>query len=125
MANGLGNFTSRVLTLQSQCPEIGFQKADKGINEKIQETKQMVIQKLEAFKFNESLAGIWDLIAFGDKYINQTEVWKIQNPNIKCQIILNLKTILDNIAIMLQPFLPETSAKISRLKKGEILFPRL
>ena len=128
LANGLGNFAARVLALQSQCPKIGLQKVDKDINEKVQETKQIAAQKLEAFKFNEALATIWDLIAFGDKYINQTEAWKI-SPSGRSrearQIVFNLRTILDNIAIMLQPFLPETSAKISQLKKGEILFPRL
>lgn len=125
LANGLGNFAARVLALQTQCSEFKLAKAEKEFEEKIKEIQKIMIQKLEEFKLNESLAAIWDLIAFGDKYINQTQVWKITDPKSKNQIISNLLAILDSVAALLAPFLPETSAKIRQLKKGEILFPRL
>ncbi len=125
LANGLGNFAARILALKFQLPEIKVLKVDKDISGKIKETKKIADQKLEEFKFNEALGAIWDLIAFGDGYINRTQVWKIQNPKSKIQIISNLLAVLNAVAVFLAPFLPETSAKIVRLKKGEILFPRL
>ena len=125
LANGLGNFASRVSALRHQFSEAKLPKIDNDINKKIEETKKITARKLEAFKFNESLAAIWDLIAFGDKYINQTQVWKITGQKSKNQIISNLLAILNSVAVLLAPFLPATSAKISQLKKGEILFPRL
>jgi len=126
LANGLGNFAARVLALAEKSDtKIRMHPNDANIDElidkKIKETKKIAAQKIEEFKLNESLAAIWELIAFGDKYLNQTQPWKISNP----QAISNLLNILKEIALMLQPFLPATSAKISQLKKGEILFPRL
>ena len=124
LANGLGNFAARVSALKNQFLEFKPLKIGKAIGKEIEKTKKTAAKKLEEFKFNESLAAIWGLIAFGDKYINQTQVWKIQNPKSKFQIISNLLVILNAVAMLLTPFLPETSAKIARLKKGEILFPR-
>ncbi|MDP3052701.1 MAG: methionine--tRNA ligase, partial [bacterium] len=124
LANGLGNFAARVLALHYQFSEAKLPKIDKDIDKKIEETRKTVAQKLEEFKFNEALTAIWNLIAFGDGYINQTQVWKILDLKIKIQIVSNLAALLSSIADILSPFLPETSAKISRLKKGEILFPR-
>lgn len=123
LANGLGNFAARILALQS--PEFKLFKTEKEFEERIKEIEKIIAQKLEEFKINESLAAIWDLIAFGDKYINQTQVWKIAEAEQKNKIISNLLAILNSVAAFLSPFLPETSAKISALKKGEILFPRL
>ncbi len=125
LANGLGNFAARILALKFQLPEIKVLKVDKDIDEKIKETKKIADQKLEEFKFNEALTAIWDLIAFGDKYINQTQVWKLSDLKIKIQIVSNLAAILNSLVDILSPFLPETGAKIALLKKGEILFPRL
>ncbi|MEK7574413.1 MAG: class I tRNA ligase family protein [Patescibacteria group bacterium] len=125
LANGLGNFAARVLALQPQSSEVKLLKIDKDIERKIEETKKIAAQKIEEFKFNESLSAIWSLIAFGDKYINQTQVWKIADLELKNQIILNLTAILNSVTVLLGPFMPETSVKITQLKKGEILFPRL
>ena len=66
--------------------------------------------------------------------MNDHEVWK--DTESKKKEILNLIVILDNVAGLLLPFLPETSEKISKniewvdknsleIKKGEALFPRL
>ena len=124
LANGLGNFAARVSALRVQSLEIKSSKIDKDIDKKIKETKKEVVKKLEEFKFSESLSVVWDLIAFGDKYINQTQAWKVSDAKLKSQIISNLIAILNSVADILGPFLPETGAKITQLKKGEILFPR-
>jgi len=124
LANGLGNFVARISALRAELPESSLLKVEKNINEEIVKTKKAVAQKIEEFKFNEALAAIWDLISFGDKYINQTQPWKISESKTKIQIISNLAALLNSVADILIPFLPETSAKISQLKKGEILFPR-
>jgi methionyl-tRNA synthetase len=124
LANGLGNFVSRILALKNQFLEFQSSKIDEVIDKEIKKAEKITAQKLEEFKFNESLTTIWDLISFGDKYINQTQAWKVSDTKLKSQIISNLIAILNSVADILKPFLPETSAKIAQLKKGEILFPR-
>ena len=69
------------------------------------------------------------MISFGDNYVNQTKPW--ENPESKKSEIADLVIILENVAELISPFLPETSEKIlkniksGKIIKGENLFPRL
>ena len=135
LANGLGNFCARVLTLAERDTNIRMHTNDTNITNKIKKTKKQIDQKLEEFKFNEALAAIWELISFGDNYVNQTTPWKIENEKEKNKVIFNLVILLKEISGLLQPFLPQTSEKILKnikiskkvikVEKGEILFPRI
>jgi len=137
LANGLGNCASRVLTLGEKLKDLGREQIliEKEIEQKIKNVKELVFQKLGGFKFNEAAKEIWDLISFGDAYVNKTEVWAIKDEKIQNKIIFNLIVILDNVAALLKPFLPETSERITKsivwrnktlfVKKPEILFPRI
>jgi len=124
LANGLGNFCARVAALKNQFQESELLKSEKNIDKKIKDAEKIVAKKLEEFKFNEALAAVWELISFGDKYVNETAVWKISDLKLKIRIISNLAAIVNSLSEILTPFLPETAAKIANLKKGEILFPR-
>ena len=97
-------------------------------------TKRIIDEKIHAFRLYEAISVINELISFGDKYVNDHEVWK--DTDSKKKEILNLIVILDNVAAFLKPFLPETSEKISKsinwldnknleVRKDEVLFPRL
>jgi len=135
LANGLGNFASRVLTLAAKFSEekIDFGKDIDGvISKKIGEVKKMFEKKIEEYKFHEALISIWDLISFGDRYVNENKPWETKNK----KIIVSLVVILDNIGALIEPFLPETASKIKnsiqwpfdnilKITKLETLFPRL
>jgi len=136
LANGLGNFSARVLGLASKFGklEVDFSEVEGLVNKKIESTKKLVEEKIHAFRLHEAISAINELISLGDKYVNDHEVWK--DTESKKKEILNLIVILDNVAGLLLPFLPETSEKISKniewvdknsleIKKGEALFPRL
>ena len=143
LANGLGNFAARVLTLASDAKlQINVNDSEitnevnTNVSRKIQETAEIAAQKLEEFKLNEALEALWSLIHFGDRYVNEKKPWdKSLSEADKINSIYNAVIILDNIAGLLSPFLPEVSGKITRniiwekgvlkIKKGEALFPRL
>lgn len=144
LANGIGNFAARVLTLASSDTNIRMHTNDinnannleKEVETKINETREIVAEKLAEFKFNEALEAIWGLITFGDVYVNEKKPWnKEQVASDKQQVIFNLIVILDNVSGLLKPFLPATAAKITegitwegdklKIKKIAPLFPRL
>ncbi len=136
LANGLGNFAARVLTLGTQCGEITAHPLDSEVEKRIQKTKEDVETKLADYKFHDALIAIWDLIRFGDGYVNEKKPWAISDPEEKKKIIFPLVVILDNVSAMLLPFLPEASEKITShivwrgkesilTSKPENLFPRL
>jgi len=130
LANGLGNFTARVLTLAQKETFLGNEKVAENVDQKIKEIKKAVEESVNGFKLHEALGHIWELLAFGDAYVNETQAWKQEDKN----IIFSLVSLLDNVASLLQPFMPETAKKITEriawegdrltIKPGEVLFPR-
>ncbi len=134
LANGLGNFASRVLTLASQ-EELAMGKVDGAFEAAIAAMKRTVQEKLASYKFSEALAAVWEALSFGDRYVNDEKVWEIKDGVKRKQAFFNLITLLDNAAATLAPFLPQTSKKIAEAivwdgdklhaKKIEPLFPRL
>ena len=136
LANGLGNFAARVLGLASKFGKFSadFSEIESAVQEKIDAIRGLIDEKIHAFRLHEAIGAINELISFGDKYVNDHEVWK--DTDSKKKEILNLIVLLDNVAAFLTPFLPETAEKISKsinwldkknleIKKGAGLFPRL
>jgi methionyl-tRNA synthetase len=136
LANGLGNFAARVLTMaMSDGGELENGVLDGDFDITIETMKRVVYAKLGEYKFPEALAAIWTAISFGDRYVNDRKVWEIKDDATRAVALFNLVSLLDAIATELVPFLPETSRKIRaaimreggaiRTKKPDILFPRV
>ncbi|MBI5147653.1 MAG: methionine--tRNA ligase [Parcubacteria group bacterium] len=131
LANGLGNFAARVLTLAAKDGKFSEKNADESMKEKISEIQKTVEKKMEEYRFHEALAAVWELISFGDEYVNATKPWETNDQ----KALVNLLIILESVAALLVPFLPETAQKIISCvgrdgeafspKKCGILFPRL
>lgn len=136
LANGLGNFAARVLTLgamlgdASSCQELG-----RSVEKHIEQARKIAETKIKEFKLHEALAAIWELVQFGDRFVNEKRPWDIEREEHKACVVGDLVVLLDNIAALLAPFLPETAEKITKsivwegkklkIKKTEVLFPRL
>jgi len=129
LANGLGNLVARVLTLTDK-NKIESKKPEKDILKTVEETKKNYCKAIEGFEFNEALDGIWKLIGFCDKYVNDNRPWELAKIDKKKleQVLSNLLYCLSEISDLIAPFLPETSEKIKnqfKTGKSEILFPRI
>ncbi|MBU4348198.1 class I tRNA ligase family protein, partial [Patescibacteria group bacterium] len=93
-------------------------------------------EKIKELKFNEALATIWELIQFGDIYVNENKPWsKEVDQQKKTEVIYNLVSLLKEIGNLLLPFLPDTADKILasikkdsgviKVEKVSSLFPRI
>ena len=125
LASGIGNLLARVRTMA----EKGF-KDNNSLKKEINKVKKDYIKAINKFKFNEALQVIWSLISICDKYIEKEKPWEKDSP----EVLGSLLVCLDNIAELLEPFLPETAEKIKKEierntkfinKRGEVLFPRI
>ena len=125
LANGLGNTVARIAKL-AESSEFEFE-----INEFRDLWKEEWARPLEKYRVDLALQNIWKMLSDLDKHININEPWAIKEKS-------KLKEILDfevnsirKIAVLLKPFIPDTSAKISeqfgqkRIKSGKSLFPRI
>ncbi len=136
LANGLGNFAARVLTLGAKMGDLAHRLTngdiEDGVKEAVAVARVATNDYTSRFRFSDAMNAIWNLIAFGDKYVNDHKPWEKKDD---VKTIVNAVTILDNIAALLQPFLPATAARITaciawsadgsaRITRGEVLFPR-
>jgi len=134
LANGLGNLVARVAKL---CETANFRQTPSENNQHIISTYNEYKKLLSEYRFNEALNLIWDKITKIDKYINEEKPWELlKTPagNLKRPINAILEHAVDEIeeiAQLLEPFLPETSRKIkeqftkSEIKVAPSLFPRI
>lgn len=121
LAKGLGNLAARVLTLAEN-----IEPKKEKFEKEVEKVKNTLKESLGKSNFNEALVSIWRLIGSCDKYIEKERPWEAKES--QKQVIGNLLFVLNEIAELLKPFLPETSEKIIRqikTQKSEPLFPRI
>ena len=132
LANGIGNFAARVLALAEKAGVLKDGAPDERIVEMAKRARETAETKMKEYRFHEALGAIWELISFGDAYVNETKPWE----NNDARAVYNAVVILDNVAALLAPFLPETAEKITKsivwkspheltASKIGILFPRI
>lgn len=106
LANGLGNLASRILTLSEKYIE--------PITE-----APVYSNVIENFDIQKTMEHIRGTISELDKYINDTKPFSIIKTDEEAgkEIIRECVKRLASITVSLQPFIPETSAKIEQLIK--------
>jgi len=124
LSNGLGNLVSRIMKMAednlSSAPEI----SDNTISDEFKSA-------LQDFNFNVAMDIIWKEIGELDSKIQETEPFKLikEDKESAIEIIKELIIRLYSVGNMLEPLMPETSAKIkeaiSANQKPENLFPRI
>lgn len=116
----LGNFVNRAMVLtqkyfDSKVPAIAdVDDYDRETLAEIPRLKQAIEQNLDEFRFREALKEAMNIARLGNKYLADTEPWKVfkSNPR-KVATILNIAMqITANLGILLEPFLPFTAEKI-------------
>jgi methionyl-tRNA synthetase len=116
----LGNFVNRTLVLTNNyykgtVPVPGtFGGPDNDTLSAVMECRTNVENNLEAFRFRQALAEAMNLARLGNKYLADTEPWKVIKTDperVKTIIYISLQ-ITANLAIILEPFLPFSMDKL-------------
>ncbi|MEP2770873.1 MAG: methionine--tRNA ligase [Fulvivirga sp.] len=116
----LGNFINRAVVLTNKyydgvVPERGqLFDIDKDLIDKLQQAPAKVSKALDNFKFRDGLIEFMDLARLGNKYLADTEPWKLnkENPE-RVKTIMNIALqIAANISILGEPFLPKSMIKL-------------
>jgi methionyl-tRNA synthetase len=120
LADIFGNFVNRTLVLTHKyyegiTPERGIlEPYDKQVIAEIAAIPLKIAQSIEAYKFREAQSEAMNLARLGNKYLAETEPWKlIKTDPERVKTIINIALqITANLAIVFEPFLPFTSAKL-------------
>lgn len=138
LADKLGNLVSRVSTLAERH---GIKETE---NKLIKKLKLKDIEKhIESYEFDKSLNLIFEFIDICNEYVQENKPWETKDRNVLYELIDSIKTI----TILLWPFTPSISEKISKqygfkigegsfneiniplkqrkIKKSEILFKKI
>ena len=118
----LGNYINRVFVLcdkffDKKVPKPLDDNVDNEIFSELDQLKGKVELSIQNFKFREAMSYVIDVARLGNKYLTDTEPWKIfeENPERVKGIIHNSVQIVANISILCEPFIPFTSKKIRKL----------
>ncbi len=135
LANKLGNLISRTTGLAEK---IGIEKTNNSLLKKLNLKKINTL--MDNYELDKALNEIFAFIDICNEYIQAEKPWETKDKKILYELIESIKTI----TIILSPFIPETSEKISKhldfpleykeiensikqkqIKKSEILFKKI
>ena len=124
LANTLGNLVNRTISMSNKY--FGGVVADKGavdeaidadLKEVVTSTRAKVEAKMDNLRVADALTEIFAIFKRCNKYIDETEPWVLAKDEAKAD---RLSTVLYNLvegimigASLLEPFMPETAAKIA------------
>ncbi len=118
-----GNLINRTLVLTQKY----FEGKVPAIDELKETDNQVIVQlgifpdkieaSLEQYRFREALAELMNLARLGNKYLTETEPWKVyKTDENRVRTILNVSLqVCANLAILSQPFLPYTAKRIFKM----------
>lgn len=118
-----GNFVNRAVVLtqkfyQGEIPARGkLSGYDEEVLAALAEFPEKIAASIERYRFREALSIVMDFARLGNKYLADTEPWKeIKTDPERTKTILNIAlNIAANLAIVSEPFLPFTAAKLAEM----------
>ena len=115
-----GNFVNRALVLtqkyfDNKIPARGkLKEVDAKVLAELKEFPSRIGASIEQYRFREATASLIDLARLGNKYLAETEPWKLAKTDLsRVATILNVSLqIAANLTIVAEPFLPFTAKKL-------------
>ena len=123
LANNLGNLVSRTVAMTKKyfggevpTPIVAGEPVDDELIACCRETAHTVCAKMDEFRVAEAADAIFALLGRANKYIDETAPWVLAKSDetrgrLAC-VIYNLLETIRHAAVLLAPFMPETSEKI-------------
>jgi methionyl-tRNA synthetase len=122
LANTLGNLVNRTLAMSNKyfLGEIKDNEFDEEVDKELislaLDTVKIVDEKMNALHTSEALNSIISLARRCNKYIDETMPWALAKDEEKSgrlgTVLYNLLETIRFIAVLIQPFMPETAEKI-------------
>jgi len=124
LGNGLGNLLNRILasivrkTLEGRVPVVDrgeLLAIDRALLDTAQASARNAARQLEEVHPNRALEAIWELVNAANKYVDQTEPWKLVKQNDTqrlSQVVYTSLEALRYLGLMLWPFMPQKSSEL-------------
>jgi len=124
-----GNFINRVVVLINKYYDGAIPKSENLLDDDIKVLAEIntiplkIKSSIEKFRFREGLKELMNIARIGNKYLADQEPWKLfkTSPQRVATILNTSIQITGVLAYLSEPFLPNTSKKLQKLLKIEIL----
>ena len=118
-----GNFVNRAMVLthkyfEGRVPACGaLQDIDREVLSQIPQLKGSIEKNIEGFKFREALKDAMGIARIGNKYISDTEPWKVAKTDPeRTATILNISLqICAHLAVAFEPFTPFAARRLREM----------
>lgn len=125
----LGNFINRALVLthkyfEGKIPEAGeLEPVDLNLRKEILRINQKPGALIKQHNYREALKEVMNIARAGNKYLADTEPWKIfkTNPERVKTILNNAIQVAGQLSLLSEPFLPHTAKKLRAFLNLEIV----
>ena len=122
-----GNFVNRTIVLthkffEGKVPTLGeLSDLDKETLGEMATFPEKIGRSIEAYRFREALQELMNLARLGNKYLTETEPWKLfKTDPIRTATVLNISLqICAELAILSEPFLPFSAQKLQKMLSFE------
>ena len=122
LADVLGNFVNRVLVLTRKyydgsvpaVNEADLNEADRAVLDALSAAPAQIADLIRRNRFRDALQAAMGIARLGNKYMTEQEPWKaFKTDPERTAVILNACIqVAANCAVLLEPFLPKTAAKL-------------
>ena len=120
LADILGNFVNRAVVLtqkyfEGKVPELGkIHDIDQEVLNELSSFPNKIDELIMKYKLREAQAEAMNLARLGNKYLAETEPWKLAKTDMdRVKTIMNIALqITANLTVVFAPFLPQISKKI-------------
>ena len=118
-----GNFINRVVVLTNKYYEgiiptpNELSEVDENTLAELKAYPAVISSSVERYRFREALGELMNVARLGNKYLADEEPWKVMKDNperVKTQMYVALQ-IAAALSVLAEPFLPFTSAKLSKI----------
>ncbi|AMM52712.1 methionyl-tRNA synthetase [Rufibacter sp. DG15C] len=118
-----GNFINRAVVLTHKyyhgaIPQRGeLTDFDQEVLANLAAFPEKIAASLEQYRFKEALGELMNLARLGNKYLADTEPWKLfKSDPVRVETIMNIALqISASLTILSEPFLPETATKLANM----------
>ena len=128
-----GNFVNRAVVLthkyfEGRVPKCGeLLDVDRELLEQIPQLRTSLERNIEEFHFREALKDAMSIARAGNKYISDTEPWKVAKTDMeRCATILNISLqVCADLAIAFAPFTPFSCEKLCKMLNASFQWDQL
>jgi len=116
LIGNLGNLINRTLSFITRYydGEIPQGMSNPALWDKVRAFQKSAAEKLERAELRDAFREIFALSSYANKYFQDAEPWRLrtEDPERAAQVIRDLVHVVRDLAIMIDPYMPQTATKI-------------